>query len=270
MAKVGCSISGVFLDLGISSPQFDEASRGFRPEADGPLDLRFDQSRDETAYDVLRTTSREDLAELLVRNGETDQIAARRIADAVALGVRSGSLPERTRAFANLVSEAKGHREYQAMHPAKLAFQAIRIHINQEFDELRRGMHGALRVMAKGGRLGVLTWKFSECNIVNEFYRDFEAARDDFPMMKFLREEHPSSVPAPSEFALTMDEVSRPSSREVAENSRSRSALLHVLVKRTATTVYDCEKAAYKHLGWGKPPKQQRKPTPWMRTGGSS
>ena len=75
-------------------------------------------------------------------------------------------------------------------------------------------------------------------------------------------------MPPPAELALAMDEVARPSSREVAENSRSRSALLHVLVKRTAARAYDVEKAAYRRLGWGKPPRQQRPPAPWGAAAG--
>lgn len=157
LGPLGVRPSGVFLDLGISSPQFDDASRGFRPEQDGPLDLRFDVTRGEPASEFLRRVDRDELVRIIEEYGETtDPIAARRVADAVVLAREEGTLPSTTKAFAALVAAAKG-KEYQAMHPAKLTFQALRIHLNQEFDEMRRGMRAAVEVMGDGGRLGVLT-----------------------------------------------------------------------------------------------------------------
>lgn len=157
LGPLGVRPSGVFLDLGISSPQFDDASRGFRPEQDGPLDLRFDVTRGEPASAFLRRVDRDELVRIIEEYGETtDPIAARRVADAVVLAREEGTLPSTTKAFAALVAAAKG-KEYQAMHPAKLTFQALRIHLNQEFDEMRRGMRAAVEVMGDGGRLGVLT-----------------------------------------------------------------------------------------------------------------
>lgn len=119
------SVSGILFDLGISSPQFDEAGRGFRPEQDGPLDLRFDQSKGESAFELLQRIPREELARILTVYGDgQDRAAAQRIADAVCLQREAeGGLPSRTREFAALVASVKG-REYQAMHPAKLTFQA--------------------------------------------------------------------------------------------------------------------------------------------------
>ena len=256
-------VSGVFLDLGISSPQFDAAGRGFRPEADGPLDLRFDQTRGVPAHKLLQTVGRDELIDILVRGGEADQTAARRIADAVALAARAGTLPGRTRPFAELVARAKG-KEYQNMHPAKMAFQALRIHLNQEFEEMGRGMSGALALLNDGGRLGLLTWKHSECQIVMDFYREHEEAREGAPLVRWLREQHPAlTTKLSSAPALSMDDVRRPSSREVQENSRSRSALLHVLRKRSSgPRLYDVEKAAYSLLGWAEPPEPSPPPPP--------
>lgn len=118
------SVTGILFDLGISSPQFDEAGRGFRPEQDGPLDLRFDQTKGESAYELLQRIPRDELARILTEYGDgQDRIAAQRIADAICLQrEQEGGLPSRTREFAALVAAAKG-REYQAMHPAKLTFQ---------------------------------------------------------------------------------------------------------------------------------------------------
>ena len=230
--------AAVFFDLGISSPQFDEAHRGFRPEADGPLDLRFDQSQGQPAWQFLQEVERGALIKLLCEYGETtDAAAARRIADTICLARQAGRLPRRTREFAAMVATAKG-REYQAMHPAKLTFQvaaarspsrpppacllqpqplgplatslvrlqsalapsppllprppppprppprrlrgpsqALRVHLNREFDEMRRGMRAAFELLGEGGRIGLITWKHSECAIVVDFFRSLEAVR---------------------------------------------------------------------------------------------
>jgi hypothetical protein len=121
------------------------------------LDLRFDVTRGEPASAFLQRVSRDELITILETYGETtDPTAARRVADAVCVARDEGRLPSRTKEFAALVDAAKG-KEYQAMHPAKLTFQALRVHLNQEFDEMKRGMRAAVEVMPEGGRLGVLT-----------------------------------------------------------------------------------------------------------------
>ena len=163
LRPLGVQPTGVFFDLGISSPQFDEAHRGFRPEADGPLDLRFDQSRGVPAWQFLEQAERGEIVRVLQAYGETaDAVAARRIADAICIARAARALPRRTREFAQLVADAKG-KEYQPMHPAKLAFQALRIHLNDEFGEMRTGLAAAFNILADGGRIGLITWKHSEC-----------------------------------------------------------------------------------------------------------
>jgi len=121
LAPLGVSPSGVFLDLGISSPQFDNQSRGFRPEQDGPLDLRFDATRGEPASAYLQHVGRDELIAVLEKYGETsDPTAARRVADAVCLARDEGRLPSRTREFAALVAAAKG-KSYLNSQPQILA-----------------------------------------------------------------------------------------------------------------------------------------------------
>lgn len=165
LGPLGVRVSAVLFDLGISSPQFDEAHRGFRPEADGPLDLRFDQSKGVPAWQWLEDVARPELIRVLHEYGETtDAAAARRIADAICLARASRTLPRRTREFAQLVADAKG-KEYQAMHPAKLSFQALRVHLNDEFGEARKGLRAAFELLEDGGRIGVITWKHSECAV---------------------------------------------------------------------------------------------------------
>jgi 16S rRNA (cytosine1402-N4)-methyltransferase len=153
LKPLGLQPHGVLLDLGISSPQFDDAHRGFRPEQDGPLDLRFDQTKGPTAWEYLQTVKRKDLERVLRLYGDTgDRLVTRRVADAICVrrdDVSSGGLPNRTRAFASFIEQVKT-RDYQGMHPAKLVFQALRIHINDEFGELRRGLETGERQCEPG------------------------------------------------------------------------------------------------------------------------
>ena len=211
-----------------------------RPEAAGPLDLRFDSSNGVPASKLLSLLSRSQLERILIDGGEDDEIAARRIADAVALtnamkrrrqgkaemkkkdkkkkkkkkkekknGDSSGRNEskkrrrdedddddddddddtdafEETREFARLVSASKGHVDYQAHHAAKMSVQALRIHVNEEYAELRKGLEAASRMIAVGGKIVVLTWKFKECSILNGFYREREAVKADNPYLVFL------------------------------------------------------------------------------------
>ena len=252
-------VSGVFLDLGISSPQFDDKSRGFRPEQDGPLDLRFDVTSGVSAYDFLLKVSRNDLRDIIFKYGETnDKLSAQRIADAIVLARDTNALPKTTKAFATLVANAKG-AEYQAMHPAKMTFQALRIHLNEEFDEFRRGMEGAMKLLKENGKLGVLTWKHSECAILIEYFRKVEKVRTNAPIFEWLKTNHEKSVTKLLEkddddddaWAAEMDDCKRPADIEMRTNSRSRSAILHVLRKKSnAARMVDAEKAAYKKLKW--------------------
>jgi 16S rRNA (cytosine1402-N4)-methyltransferase len=250
---IGVRPSGVFFDLGISSPQFDEAHRGFRPEADGPLDLRFDQTKGETALEFLERAPRDEMVRVIAEYGETsDYAAARRIADAICIVRARGALPKRTREFASMVADAKG-KEYQSMHAAKLTFQALRIHLNDEFGELRRGLAAAGELLRDGGRIGLITWKHSECAIVVDEFRKLEAARKESPLCMWYNEQQGKQrvPPPPSDgWALTMDDVTRPSGSELQANSRSRSALLHVLRKARGPRLADLEARAYPLLGW--------------------
>mmetsp|Transcript_107122 Transcript_107122/g.301480 ORF Transcript_107122/g.301480 Transcript_107122/m.301480 type:complete len:497 (+) Transcript_107122:136-1626(+) len=246
------SVAGVLLDFGISSPQFDDASRGFRPEADGPLDLRFDNSKGVPASEFLKTVPHSELAWIIGEYGEVSAggDAARRIADVICLARSRGELPTRSRSFAALVARAKGKEASgQVMHPAKLTFQALRIHLNDEFGEMRKGMRAAFKLLGQGGRIGLITWKFSERDIVDEVFRSLEAVRDEDPLLKWYQEQ-PNAPPLPDGPSLEDDEVVRPSERELQRNSRARVALLRVLHKRNLPRLAHLEKRAYAMPGW--------------------
>jgi len=255
LKKVGVapgSVSGVLLDVGISSPQFDDVSRGFRPEADGALDLRFDTGKGVPASEFLTTVPRTELVRILSEYGEESGggHAARRIADAICLARSRGELPTTTKRFAELVAQAKGKETSgQVMHPAKMTFQALRIHLNDEFEEMRKGMRAAFKLVGEGGRVGLITWKFSERKIVDEVYGALEAVRADEPLLKWYQGQ-PGAPALPEGPSMESEEVVRPSEKELKMNSRARVALLHVLHKRNLPRLSHLEKQAYALPGW--------------------
>eukprot|EP00966_Prymnesium_polylepis_P332493 7387990-Prymnesium_polylepis.1 len=136
------------------------------------------------------------------------------------------------------------------MHPAKMTFQALRIHLNEEFDEMRKGMRAAFSMVGEGGRIGLITWKFSERKIVDEVVGTLEAVRPNEPLLKWYQAQ-PDAAPLPDGPSLESDEVVRPSERELQRNSRSRQGLLHILHKRNVPRLAHLEKQAYALPGWG-------------------
>jgi len=251
LKSAGVKADGILLDLGISSPQFDDDQRGFRPEQDGPLDLRFDQSKGVPAWEFLTHVDRSELVRILSDLGETtDHTSARRIADAICIARDSKKgLPRTTKDFASLVADAKGI-EYQQMHPAKLTFQGLRIHLNKEFEELRLGMHASLKCLRDGGVLGIITWKHTECQILMDFYREHEPVREESPLWQWLKHaDQQKADNIPIGWGMTMGPPLRPSAAELSTNSRARSALLHILTKTPAVLVPDVERVAYPLLG---------------------
>jgi 16S rRNA (cytosine1402-N4)-methyltransferase len=257
-AELRGSVAGVLFDLGISSPQLDDPSRGFRPEADGPLDLRFDIGKGTPAWEILATASREELAALLLRNGEgQDAASAARVADAVVLARETapGGAPRTTAALGALVAAARCGGDYQPMHAAKLTFQALRMHVNDEFGQLRAGLEGAMAMLRPGGRMGIITWKHSECAVVMDFVRANELAGDAFPLREWW-ERTQGGKALPRSEGIRRGAPRRPGEAELARNSRARSAVLHVLHKEEGVTVAAVEKAAHKKLGWAPLPTQ--------------
>ena len=247
------SVAGVLLDVGISSPQFNDKSRGFRPEADGPLDLRFDTSKGMPASEFLSVVPHAELVRIIDEYGEESGggAASRRIVDAICLARTRGDLPTRTKEFAELVARAKGKESSgQQMHPAKMTFQALRIYLNDEFGEMRRGMKAAFELVGEGGRIALITWKFSERKIVDEIFNMFEAVRSDEPLLEWYRRQPNAEKSLPKGPSLENDEVIRPSERELKMNSRSRQGLLHVLRKVNHPRLADLETRAYAMPEW--------------------
>lgn len=169
-------VSGILLDIGVSSPQLDVAERGFSFQKDGPLDMRMDPDSGISAAEWLATAEMDDIATVIKTLGE--ERYGKRIARAI-VETREASPITTTRQLAELVDKASPSRE-KNKHPATRTFQAIRIYINNELEDLKVALEQALDALAVGGRLAVISFHSLEDRIVKRYFRD-EARGDDLP-----------------------------------------------------------------------------------------
>jgi len=216
-------VDGVTLDIGVSSMQLDQADRGFSFQADGPLDMRMEQAG-MTAADFLNEADEAEIADVLHELGEEPR--ARRVARAI-VAARPIS---RTAQLAEVVRRALGHRPHEKKDPATRTFQAIRIHLNAELDELEQGLAAAERVLRPGGRLAVVSFHSIEDRIVKRFLRERSGAT---PAGSRHLPDVRGGGPRPS-FEAVAKPV-RAGDAEVARNPRSRSATLRVARRTEAS-----------------------------------
>jgi 16S rRNA (cytosine1402-N4)-methyltransferase len=217
------SYDGVLLDLGVSSPQLDEAGRGFSFQQDGPLDMRMDTRQSLTAAELVNTLGAEELANIFWELGGETQ--SRRFARAIERD-RQHRPFTKTGQLAGLI-ERLAPRHGKRTHPATQVFQALRLAVNDEMGSLRRGLAAAVKILKPGGRLAVITFHSLEDRVVKEFGR--ELARDyefDGPVdVPELRR------PRAPELIWAQRKAIKPGAAELAENPRSRSAQLRVMEK---------------------------------------
>lgn len=213
-------IDGVLLDLGVSSPQLDDPERGFSFMRDGPLDMRMDPTRGQSAAQWLQTAEADDIVWVLKTFGE--ERFAKRIARAIVERSRTEPMT-RTRELAELIAAASPVKE-RHKHPATRSFQAIRIYINSELDEIEQALNGALTVLAPQGRLSVISFHSLEDRIVKRFMRHHSRG----PQV-------PAGIPLTeaqlrAQGGQTLKTVSKmmPPEAEVAENPRARSSVLRI------------------------------------------
>ena len=215
------SVAGVLLDLGVSSPQLDDPQRGFSFMSDGPLDMRMDSSRGPSAAEWLNRAAEKEIADVIFRFGE--ERFARRIARSV-VQKRVEEPLETTRQFAELVRQAVPKKE-KHKHPATRSFQAVRIFINRELEDLEAGLEKAVQLLAPGGRLVVISFHSLEDRIVKRFMRDLSRG-PQLPRGLPVRAEE---VEPPFRLVGKALKASEP---EVQENVRARSAVMRVLERR--------------------------------------
>ncbi|MBI4006813.1 MAG: 16S rRNA (cytosine(1402)-N(4))-methyltransferase RsmH [Gammaproteobacteria bacterium] len=210
-------VDGILFDLGVSSPQLDDPARGFSFQKDCMLDMRMDNTRGMTAAEWLSSAREAEITEVLQRYGE--ERYARRIARAI-IRKRSEKPFRTTQQLAQLVSEAVPTRE-KDKHPATRTFQAIRIFLNNELDELSITLKQTIDVLKIGGRLVVISFHSLEDRLVKRFMRN-ESRGDKFP----------PEIPVTHELITPrlkiIDKPIYPSEKEISENPRARSAVMRI------------------------------------------
>ena len=224
-------VDAVVLDIGVSSMQIDQAERGFSFQKAGPLDMRMSQSG-ESAADFVNTAEEADIANVIYLYGEEPK--SRRIARAI---VAARPIDTTTK-LADVVRKALGHRAGAPKDPATRTFQALRIHINRELDELNAGLEAAERILKPGGRLAVVSFHSLEDRIVKQFLRErsgsMAAGSRHMPIVKASR-------------MVTFEKPAkavRPGAREIEKNPRARSSTLRSAIRTEAPAWSQQELAA--------------------------
>ena len=215
-------VAGILLDVGVSSPQLADPARGFSFSREGPLDMRMDPTRGETAAGFLAAASEEEIREVIATYGE--ERFAKSIAAAI-VDARSREPVRTTAQLAAIVGRAVRTRE-PGQHPATRTFQALRIHVNQELEELEVTLPQAAGLLESGGRLAVVSFHSLEDRIVKNFIRS-RSSGDRFPKGVPVRA---ADIP-PGELRPVGRAV-KPTPAEAARNPRARSAVLRVAEKR--------------------------------------
>jgi len=201
LADIAGTVDGILMDLGVSSPQLDNAERGFSFSHDGPLDMRMNPQVGQSAAEWLAEAAADEVADVLWRFG--DERNSRRIARRI-VETRATQPLTRTRQLADLIARVPGPRS-KHHHPATRSFQAIRIHINGEMTALEAALPQAVAALAPGGRLVVITFHSLEDRLVKRYLRN--TGGGDQPQLKVLKKQFPSG-------------------EECAVNPRARSAML--------------------------------------------
>ena len=221
---------GILLDLGMSSPQLDDPARGFSFRFDAPLDMRMDPGAGITAAEWLARAPEREIREVIRNHGE--ERFAKSIAAAI-VAARTRGPVSTTRQLAALVAKAVPAREPQ-QDPATRTFQALRIHLNQELEELSLALPQCMELLRPGGRLVVISFHSLEDRIVKRFLRD-NARADRLPPRLPLRAHE---LPRPP--LRLIGRAERPSAAEVAANPRARSAVMRIAEKLPAAAGREC------------------------------
>lgn len=216
------AVDGVLLDLGVSSPQLDDAERGFSFMRDGPLDMRMDTSSGISAAEWLAKAEMQDITQVIKEFGE--ERFGRRIATAI-VETRDAQPLTRTSQLAALIDKAVPVKD-KHKHPATRTFQAIRIYINRELEEVRMALKGAVSALKPGGRLAVISFHSLEDRLVKRFMRE-QSKGMDVPAGLPITEAQINA----SKVLKTVGKAIKPSAEELDDNQRARSSVLRVAEK---------------------------------------
>lgn len=215
-------VDGILMDLGVSSPQLDDAERGFSFMRDGPLDMRMDPTRGISAANWLAVADEDDITQVLKEFGE--EKFGKRIAHAI-VNSRATSPLQTTAQLASLIDQAVPVKD-KFKHPATRSFQGIRIYINSELDEIRKGLKASLSALRPGGRLAVISFHSLEDRMVKRFMRE-QSVGMKVPAGLPIRE---VDILASKAMKL-IGKAIKPSRQEIEDNVRSRSSVLRIAEK---------------------------------------
>ena len=213
-------VDGILFDLGVSSPQLDDATRGFSYHEDARLDMRMDKSNPLSAYEVVNTYSQKELADIFYKYGE-DKFS-RNIAKKI-IEYRAQKPIETTLELVEIIKSAVPMKKRKEKHPARQIFQAIRIEVNHELDVLEPALEQALSLLKVGGRVAVITFHSLEDRIVKQYFKEKCKIDDKVKGLPNIPEEY---LP---DFQLVVNKAILPSKEELEHNNRSRSAKLRVI-----------------------------------------
>ena len=212
-------VDGFLFDLGVSSPQIDEADRGFSFMREGKLDMRMDTSKEKSAYEVVNTYSLEDLTNIFFKYGEEklSKVIAKKIVDKRTTPIKT------TKELVSVIESAVGAKYFNLEHPERRIFQAIRIEVNDELKVIEIALPEAIKMLNKGGRICVITFHSLEDRIVKQIFKKYSEVDE---MVKGLPE-------IPEEYKPLIKIINKkpilPSKEELTENTRSKSAKLRVI-----------------------------------------
>ncbi|MFT4994941.1 MAG: 16S rRNA (cytosine1402-N4)-methyltransferase [Paraglaciecola sp.] len=215
-------VDGILMDLGVSSPQLDDAARGFSFMREGPLDMRMDTSKGKSAAQWLAVAEEQDITQVIKEFGE--EKFGKRIAHAI-VNTRQTTPITTTAQLAKIIDEAVPVKD-KFKHPATRSFQAIRIYINSELDEIRQGLKASLNSLVGGGRLAVISFHSLEDRLVKRFIREQSRGLQvpaNFPMTQAQIDVGKAMKPA--------SKAIKPSAAELQHNNRARSSVLRVAEK---------------------------------------
>ena len=213
-------VNGILFDLGVSSPQLDEAERGFSFHNDAKLDMRMNQNQDLSAYEVVNEYSAAELTKIFYEYGEEKY--ARNIANGIVKRRESKKI-ETTLELVEVIKENVPEKYKRDHHPARKVFQAIRIEVNDELNVLEKALVDAIDLLDKDGRLCVITFHSLEDRIVKNTFKKYSEVDKVYKGLPYIPEEYRPKVKLIGKY--------KPSKEELDENNRSRSSILRVIEK---------------------------------------
>lgn len=213
-------VDGFLFDLGVSSPQIDNNERGFSFMREGRLDMRMDNTKEKSAYEVVNNYSQEELAEIFFKYGEEklSKVIARKI-----VAYRQGEKIETTTKLVEVIKMAVGAKYFNEKHPERQIFQAIRIEVNEELKVIEQALPDAIKMLKPGGRICVITFHSLEDRIVKQIFKKYSEIDEMVKGLPVIPDEYKPLI------KLINKKPILPSNKELDENRRSNSAKLRVI-----------------------------------------